>query len=248
METEDLRGSVQQPRPHIYYEWPKSGFESMPFHIKPNSFGIINKIWTKEGRETAFIQIMKAWGSGSHLQILWGVGAQSCQNPRLHLSMLALVATEQGWTRILISKSSVIWRPGALELCHCLIWKDASYSLDQWDRKDSCLPNRLSTPLDQWENFYCSISSTSSLSELKWKLPGFISWLSFVHRVFESMIVQHISLGDLSDRGEPLDQGNVLVGLLSRSGFPEPPQLSKEGNPAYPLSSETTNFCVRQQK
>lgn len=62
------------------------------------------------------------------------------------------------------------------------------------------------------------------------------------------MIVQHISLGDLSDRGEPLDQGNVLVGLLSRSGFPEPPQLSKEGNPAYPLSSETTNFCVRQQK
>ena len=190
---------------------------------------------------------MKAWGSGSHLQILWWVGAQSCQNPRLHLSTLALVATEQGWTRLLISKSSVIWRPGALELCHCLIW-DASYSLDQWDCKDSCLPNRLSTPLDQWENVYCSISSTSSLSELKWKLPSFISWLSIVHRVFESMIVQHISLGDLSDRGEPWDQGNVLVGLLSRSVFREPPHLSKEGNPACPLSSETTNFCVRQQK
>ena len=60
--------------------------------------------------------------------------------------------------------------------------------------------------------------------------------------------MQHISLGDLSDRGEPWGQGNVFDWLLSRSGFSEPPHLSKEGNPAGPLSSESTNFCVKQQK
>lgn len=68
METEALRGSVQQPRPHIYYERPKSGFEGMPFYIKPNSFGIMNKIWTKEGRETSIYPDHESPGSGSHLQ------------------------------------------------------------------------------------------------------------------------------------------------------------------------------------
>lgn len=80
----------------------------MPFYFKLNTFRIMNKIWTKEGRETAFIQIMKAWGSGPHPQTLWGVGAQGPQNPGLYLDRLALMAIYQGLTRILISKSSAI--------------------------------------------------------------------------------------------------------------------------------------------
>lgn len=93
--------------------------------------------------------------NGPYIQIILGGRTEGPQIPSLNLNRLSLKVADQGLTRILIPKSSAIWRPSVLELHHCLR-QDTNSSLDQHSdceiSRISVRLNMIYSPLDQWNN------------------------------------------------------------------------------------------------